>query len=405
MVKETGYYDVLGVKPDASDSELKKAYRKLALKFHPDKNPDGAEQFKQISQAYEVLSDENKRKIYDQGGEEALQGGGAGGEGFHNPFDVFDMFFGGGGGGRRGERRVKPTVHNLRVTLDTLYKGATKKLKISRTATCKPCKGKGGNEGAAKDCTDCQGRGIKIRVIRMGPMVQQMQSHCDSCNGEGSVFAEKDRCKKCMGKKQVKEDEIIEVKIEPGMRDGEKFVFEGKGDEVVGIEKPGDFVVVLDEVENDRFVRKGDNLIIQHNIDLSEALCGFVRTITTLDGRVIYYRVLPGEVIAHADVKVIHNEGMPMRRAPTDKGDLLVQFDVKFPDKINPDAAKKLADLLPGKKEEIIDDEAEVVELTELDPRASRQMFGEREEYEGHGHGGFSGGHGHGPQGVQCQQS
>ncbi|EFO95684.1 hypothetical protein GCK72_003586 [Caenorhabditis remanei] len=403
MVKETGYYDVLGVKPDASDSELKKAYRKMALKFHPDKNPDGAEQFKQISQAYEVLSDEKKRKIYDQGGEEALQGGGGGGEGFHNPFDVFDMFFG-GGGGRRGERRVKPTVHNLRVSLDALYKGCTKKLKISRTATCKQCNGRGGAEGAAKTCADCNGRGMKIRMIRMGPMVQQMQSHCESCNGEGETIDHKDRCKKCNGKKQVKEDEIIEVGITPGMRDGEKFVFEGKGDEVVGIDKPGDFVVVLDEIEHGTFVRKGDNLIVQHNIDLSEALCGFVRTITTLDGRHIFYRVLPGEVIAHADVKVIHNEGMPMKRAPSDKGDLLVQFDVKFPDKISPDAAKKLADLLPGKREEIIDEDAEVVELTELDPRASRRNFGEREEFEGH-HGGGFGGHAHGPGGVQCQQS
>uniref|UniRef100_A0A8R1DWI5 Uncharacterized protein n=1 Tax=Caenorhabditis japonica TaxID=281687 RepID=A0A8R1DWI5_CAEJA len=405
MVKETKYYDTLGVKPDASDSELKKAYRKLALKFHPDKNPDGAEQFKQISQAYEVLSDEKKRKIYDQAGEEGLQGGGGGGgEGFHNPFDVFDMFFGGGGGGRRGERRVKPTVHQMRVTLDTLYKGATRKLKINRTVTCKQCKGRGGAEGACKDCSDCNGRGIKIRVIRMGPMVQQMQSHCESCQGEGSIFAEKDKCKKCNGRKQVREEEILEVHIKPGQRDGEKFVFEEKGDQALDIEKPGDFIVVLDEQEHEKFVRKGDNLIIQHNIELSEALCGFVRTIKTLDGRDIYYRVLPGEVIAHAAVKVIHNEGMPMHRTPSDRGDLLVQFDVKFPDKMSPSNAIKLAELLPGKREEIIDEDAEVVELVDLDPRASRRTFGEREEQEGHGHGGF-GGHGHGPQGVQCQQS
>lgn len=283
MVKETAYYDTLGVKPDASDSELKKAYRKLALKFHPDKNPDGAEQFKKISQvlifynshglrkkffkAYEVLSDEKKRRLYDQGGEEALQGGG-GGEGFHNPFDVFDMFFG-GGGGQRGERRVKPTVHSLRVSLETLYKGATKKLKISRTATCKLCNGRGGPEGASKECTDCRGRGIKVRVMRMGPMVQQVQSHCETCNGEGNIFSEKDRCKKCYGKRQYKEEEVIEVIIKPGMRDGEKITFEGKGDNVVGIDKPGDLVIVIDETEHQYFVRKNDNLIIQHTIEVT----------------------------------------------------------------------------------------------------------------------------------------
>ncbi|CAI2293448.1 unnamed protein product [Caenorhabditis sp. 36 PRJEB53466] len=402
MVKETAYYDTLGVQPDASDSELKKAYRKLALKFHPDKNPDGAEQFKKISQAYEVLSDDKKRKIYDQGGEEALQGGGGEGGGFHNPFDVFDMFFGGGGGRRGGERRVKATVHQMRISLESLYKGVTKKMKVGRTVTCKHCKGRGGAEGAGKDCGDCNGRGIKVRVIRMGPMVQQLQSHCETCSGEGTVIPEKEKCTKCKGQKQMREDEIIEVAIPPGSSDGQKFVFEGKGDEVIGIEKPGDFIVILDEAEHPNYVRKGDNLIIQHNIDLSEALCGFVRNITTLDGRNIYYRVLPGEVIAHAAVKVIHNEGMPIAHRGGDKGDLLVQFDVKFPDKINPESAKKLVDLLPGKKEEIIDDNAEIVELTDLDPRQSRrQQSGYsqgREEYEEHG------GHGGHP-GVQCQQS
>ncbi|CAB3410528.1 unnamed protein product [Caenorhabditis bovis] len=388
MVKETGYYDVLGVKPDASDSELKKAYRKLALKFHPDKNPDGAEQFKKISQAYEVLSDEKKRKIYDQGGEEALQGGG-GGEA-HNPFDIFDMFFGGSRG--RGQPRVKPTVHQIRVPLEKLYTGVTKKLKISRTAICKKCKGKGGPEGAVKDCGECHGSGVTIRTIRMGPMIQQIQQHCRSCEGEGSIIPEKDRCQGCNGKKWAKEEEIIEVVIKPGTRDGEKIVFEGKGDQSLEVDQPGDVIIMIDEMEHNTFVRKDDNLIMEQKILLSEALCGCTKAIKTLDERTLFYRLLPGEVIAHGTIKVIHGEGMPMSRTPSEKGDLLIQFQVEFPKKLSLEACKRIADILPGKSCEIIDEDAETVELVYIDP--NRRRNGAHEEY----------GHRAGP-GVQCQQS
>ena len=139
MVKETTYYDVLGVKPNATQEELKKAYRKLALKYHPDKNPNEGEKFKQISQAYEVLSDAKKRELYDKGGEEAIKEGGAGG-GFGSPMDIFDMFFGGGGKMQR-ERRGKNVVHQLTVTLEDLYNGATRKLALQKNVICDKCEG------------------------------------------------------------------------------------------------------------------------------------------------------------------------------------------------------------------------------------------------------------------------
>ncbi|KAH6931060.1 hypothetical protein HPB50_021999 [Hyalomma asiaticum] len=141
MVKETGYYDILGVKPNCTQEELKKAYRKLALKYHPDKNPAEGERFKQISQAYEVLSNAEKRRIYDQGGEQAIkEGAGSGGGGFSAPMDLFDMFFG-GGMGRRRENRGKNTVHQLGVSLEELYNGATRKLSVQRCTICDKCEG------------------------------------------------------------------------------------------------------------------------------------------------------------------------------------------------------------------------------------------------------------------------
>ncbi|KAK5965670.1 DNaJ domain (Prokaryotic heat shock protein) [Trichostrongylus colubriformis] len=385
MVKETKYYDVLGVQPNATDSELKKAYRKLALKYHPDKNPEGGEQFKLISQAYEVLSDEKKRQLYDQGGEEALQGGGGGGE-FHNPFDVFDMFF--GGGKRQRERGVRPTVHQMKVSLEQLYNGFSKKLKVTRTVICTDCKGLGGAAGSVVKCSDCKGRGMIIRVMQLAPgMIQQVQSPCSNCKGTGEMIPAKDRCKGCQGQKKRKVEEILEVHVEKGMKDGDKILFEGRGDEDHDV-PPGDIVIILDEKDHNTFFRKGDNLIMNLEIELVEAMCGFSRVIKTLDDRTLYFNVLPGEVIKHADMKVIYGEGMPHRRNPQEKGDLILQFRVIFPERLTADARKKLSELLPGKSECLIGDDDEVFELNEIAVNRYRQE-------ESH-HGGEEGG-------VRCQ--
>lgn len=150
MVKETKFYDILGVKPGVSDVELKKAYRKLALKFHPDKNPgpEASEKFKEISMAYEVLSNEDKRRIYDAHGEQGIkEGGGGGGGGFSSPMDIFDMFFGGGGfggmGGRhRGPRRTKNLMHSMSVSLEEMHNGTTRKLALQKNVICSECDGK-----------------------------------------------------------------------------------------------------------------------------------------------------------------------------------------------------------------------------------------------------------------------
>ena len=219
MVFETKFYDILGVSPEASEAELKKAYRKMALKFHPDKNPDAGDKFKEISQAYEVLSDPKKRAIYDEGGEQAIKEGmGRGGGGFSSPMDMFNMFFGGGmggmGGGSQRSNKSRPIIHKLGVTLEELYNGKTRKLAVTRDIKCDDCDGKGGSN--VLKCDACNGSGVKVVRKQLGPgMIQQMQSPCGDCGATGEKIDPAKRCKKCSGKKTTKDKKILEVSL-PG---------------------------------------------------------------------------------------------------------------------------------------------------------------------------------------------
>ncbi|XP_065183973.1 dnaJ homolog subfamily A member 1-like [Sycon ciliatum] len=380
MVKETGYYDILGVSPTASPAELKKAYRKLALKYHPDKNPDEGDKFKQISQAYEVLSDEKKRQLYDRGGEQALKEGGGGFSG-SSPMDVFDMFFGGGGGGGGGgrgsrERKGKNLVHEIDVPLTSMYNGAKRNLALQKSVICKACDGRGGKEGAVKQCDTCNGRGVQVHIQQIGPgMVQQMQSRCRACNATGETIREKDKCKTCNGKKVTQERKILEVHIDKGMKDGQRIAFHGEGDQNPGLE-PGDVIIVLEEKEHPIFKRDGNNLVMKMEIELVESLCGFKKTITTLDDRQLVIEAVPGEVIKPGDRRVVMGEGMPTHRNPFEKGRLIILFDVNFPKAgfLKGDAAKELEKILPDRPAAPdVQDEAEEVLLEEFDPNKHRQ--------------------------------
>lgn len=387
MVKETAYYEILGVPPTATESDLKKAYRKMALKYHPDKNPgkEAEDKFKQISQAYEVLSDPKRREIYDRGGEEAIKGGGTGGGfDFHSPMDIFDMFFGGGVGRRQhqGPRRGKDVVHQLKVGLDDMYNGATRKLALQKNVICAKCEGRGGKEGAVQKCTVCRGTGMQVRIHQLGPgMVQQIQSMCSECRGEGECIDPKLRCKTCNGAKIVKERKILEVHIDKGMRDGQQIRFAGEGDQEPGLE-PGDIVIVLDEKDHSEFRRRGNDLIMQKEILLVEALCGFQTTIKTLDSRILVITSLPGEVIKDKAIKCIMGEGMPIYRDPFTKGRLIIQFAVKFPDRVDPTKVAILEACLPPRQEHIIPDEAEHATLEDFDPTQEQGSSRRGEAYD-----------------------
>ncbi|XP_048887511.1 dnaJ homolog subfamily A member 4-like [Brienomyrus brachyistius] len=385
MVRETGFYDLLGVSPKASGEEIKKAYRKLALKYHPDKNPNEGEKFKLISQAYEVLSDPKKRDLYDQGGEQAIKEGGMGGGEYSSPMDIFNMFFGGGGRTQR-ERKGKNVVHQLSVSLEELYNGTTRKLGLQKNVICEKCDGYGGKKGALEKCSSCKGRGIQIQIQQIGPgMIQQIQSMCSDCHGQGERFSAKDRCKNCNGHKVERKKKILEVHIDKGMKDSQKITFHGEGDQEPGLE-PGDVIIVLDQKEHTIFQRQGNNLLMKMEIKLVEALCGFKKTICTLDKRMLLISSPPGQVIKHRDTRCVPNEGMPMNRNPFEKGQLFIEFLVEFPEKdwVPEHMLPQLEALLPSRDEQMITDDMEEVDLCEMTFGSQRSFRGEAyEEDEG----------------------
>merc|ERR1719359_405139 len=272
----TKFYKCLEVEKDASDSDIKKAYRKLAVKHHPDKGGD-PEKFKEITRAYEVLSDSEKRSKYDKYGEDGLDGDGPG-----DASDIFEAMFGGGRrGGGMGRRRqsTKDVVQPLKVTLEQLYNGNTKKMAITRQVIDK--------KKGVQSCEDCGGRGVKVEVIRMGPMIQQMQSACDSCGGEGKSFRTK------------QEREVLEVLIQKGSPDNHKVIFREMADEHPDADT-GDVIFLLKQQEHADFKRRGADLFIERDISLVEALCGFEMEIPHLDGRKLIIKSGPGDIVKPA---------------------------------------------------------------------------------------------------------
>ncbi|KAL0904226.1 hypothetical protein M5K25_026310 [Dendrobium thyrsiflorum] len=349
----TRYYEVLGVTKNAGQDELKKAYKKAAIKNHPDKGGD-PEKFKELAQAYEVLSDPEKRDIYDQYGEDALKEGMGGGGGAHNPFDIFEQFFGGGGfggGSSRGRRQKhgEDVVHTLKVSLEDLYNGTSKKLSLSRNRLCPKCRGKGSKSGASGRCYGCQGTGMKVITRQIGPgMIQQMQHVCTECRGTGEVISDKDKCPQCKGNKVTQEKKVLEVNVEKGMQHGQKIVFQGEADEAPDT-VTGDIVFVLQLKEHPKFKRKYDDLYVEHSLSLIESLCGFQFALTHLDGRQLLIKSNPGEVIKPGQSKAINDEGMPHHQRPFMKGRLYIQFNLEFPDSgvLSPDQCRHLEAILP----------------------------------------------------------
>jgi len=390
----TRYYEILGVSRNASPDELKKAYRKAAIKNHPDKGGD-SEKFKELAQAYEVLSDPEKREIYDQYGEEALKEGMGGGGGGHNPFDIFESFFGSGaspfGGsssrGSRRQRRGEDVVHAMKVSLEDLYNGTSKKLSLSRNILCPKCKGKGSKSGASSKCPGCQGSGVRVTIRQLGPMIQQMQHACSDCKGSGETINDKDRCGQCKGEKVVHDKKVLEVHVEKGMQTGQKITFQGEADEAPDT-ITGDIVFVLQAKEHPKFKRKGDDLYVEHSLNLTEALCGFQFVLTHLDNRQLLVKSSTGEIIKPGQTKAIDDEGMPMYQRPFMKGKLYINFSVDFPDSLSLEQCKGLEAVLPPKTSnkltEMELDECEETTLHDvsIEEEMRRKQQGQQEAYD-----------------------
>ncbi len=353
------YYDVLGVSREASQDEIKKAYRQLALKFHPDRNPgnsEAEERFKEATEAYEILKDSGKRQQYDRFGHAGVgQGAGFGGFGFEG-FDLSDALrafmrdFGGfgfedlfAGGGRRQRRtynRGQDLQARISLSLEEIATGVTKKLRIRRMVTCSECDGHGTAPGTSKKtCPQCKGSGQVRRVTRslFGQMINV--TTCDVCGGAGQVISAP--CPKCNGQGRVKEQTDITVDIPPGVASGNYIPIEGKGDAGLQGGPAGDLIVVIQEKDHEHFTRRDSDIICQIPISFTTAALGGTVEVPTLNGAASL-EIPPGTQTGK--VFRIRNIGMPHLRR-RGQGDELVQVHIWTPKKLS-DADKKLLEEL-----------------------------------------------------------
>eukprot|EP01120_Amphizonella_sp_Union-15-10_P014041 TRINITY_DN6665_c0_g1_i1.p1 TRINITY_DN6665_c0_g1~~TRINITY_DN6665_c0_g1_i1.p1 ORF type:complete len:402 (+),score=92.40 TRINITY_DN6665_c0_g1_i1:67-1272(+) len=339
MVKETEYYDRLGVDPEATPEQIKQAYRKMALKFHPDKNqnnPEATEMFSSIGQAYDILSQKKTREIYDKYGKDGLK------EGFmsKNPFDVFFR-----------SSKGKTVQIELEVSLRQFYNGDKQKVKYNIKVSCKTCKATGTKAGRkSRTCRNCGGSGYTVVLKKLGPLIQRVEEQCTSCQGTGQFINYRDMCTRCKGSRVVKEEKTIEVQIEKGMKSGQEIAFEGEGYQSPDVD-PGDLVVVLVQKPDETFSRIGNDLKIKKEISLLEALTGFQFIVEHLDDRTLLISSSPGDILAGGQVRKILNEGMPHYKNNMLKGDLFVEIQVLYPEpgSITPEQVKLLESILPAK--------------------------------------------------------
>lgn len=354
-MEKRDYYEVLEVSKNASADEIKKAYRKKAIQYHPDKNPgdkEAEEKFKEAAEAYEVLSNPDKRARYDQYGHAGMSGASGFGGGGFSMDDIFSRFgdiFGGGfgdffgGGGSRGGQRVN-RGSNLRVTvkltLDEIANGTTKKIKVKKYVPCEHCHGTGEKDGhSSETCPTCNGRGVQTKVVRTILGQMQTSSTCSTCNGTGKII--KDKCTYCYGEGVISGEETIELKIPAGVYEGMQLSMEGKGNAARHGGINGDLLIAIQEVEHEELKRDGIDLIYNLYIGIPDAILGCSAEIPTVNS-MVKIKVEPGT--QSGKVLRLKGKGLPDING-YGHGDLLVRINVFIPQDVSKDDKKLLEQL------------------------------------------------------------
>ena len=347
------YYEVLGLSKGATKEELKKSYRKLAIKFHPDKNPDdkaAEDKFKEAAEAYDVLSNDEKRARYDRYGHQGMSGasgfGGRGGGGgmsmddifsqfgdmFSDSGNPFESFFGGGRrGGGGGRRSVGSNIRvKVKLNLQEIANGVTKKLKLKKEISCTTCDGKGAaNSGAVQTCGTCGGAGQVRRVTNTFIGQMETATTCPNCQGQGKVITEK--CHSCYGEGKVKGEEVVEISIPAGVRQDLQLSLSGKGNAALRGGVNGDLIVVIEEEEHTDLKRDGNNVIYDLHLSFPDAALGVEKEVPTINGKV---KISIPAGTQGGRIFRLKNKGIPDING-YGKGDQLIHTNIWVPKKLN----------------------------------------------------------------------
>ena len=355
------YYDILGVSRNATPEEIKKAYRKMAIKYHPDKNPgdsEAEEKFKEAAEAYEVLSNAEKRGRYDQFGHEGVKNGGAGGFGgagmsmddiFSHFGDIFGGHFGfgsgfgsgfGGSGGRRRVNKGSNLRVRVKLTLAEMAHGVEKKIKIKKYVTCHECGGSGAEKGSKPvSCPTCHGTGQVTRITNTFLGQMQTSSTCPQCGGEGTIVT--DKCKVCHGDGIEKAEEVVTIKIPAGVNDGMQLSMSGKGNAAARGGIPGDLIILIEEVPHAELKRDGNNLLYDLYVSFPDAAMGTSVEVPTVDGKV---KVKLPAGTQGGKVLRLRGKGLPDING-YGKGDLLVNVNIWTPKSLSSEEKKLMEQL------------------------------------------------------------